>query len=69
MPAPDRIEILSVCLTYMKMYSICQISTTARVCREFAKDLAIKQSNCYLNLLWGEGVMLNMYQQVLSSAS
>ena len=50
MPAPDWIEILSVC-------------------RGFAKDIAIIHSNCYLNLLWGEEVMLNTYQQALSSAS
>ena len=56
-------------VSYMKMYSICQISTTARVCRGFAKDVAIIHSNCYLNLQWGEGVMLNTYQQALSSAS
>ena len=49
--------------------AIYQISTTARVCRGFAKDVAIIHSNCYLNLLWGEGVLLNMYQQALSSAS
>ena len=42
-------------VSYVKMYSICQISTTARVCRGFAKDVAIIHINCYLNLLWGRG--------------
>ena len=56
-------------VSYVKMYSICQITTAARVCHGFAKDVAIIHSNCYLNLQWGEGVMLNTYQQALSSAS
>ena len=56
-------------VSYVKMYSICQITTAARVCHGFAKDVAIIHSNCYLNLLWGEGVTLNTYQQALSSAS
>ena len=37
-------------VSHMKMYSICQIPTTARVCRGFAKDVAVIHSNCYLNL-------------------
>ena len=56
-------------VSYVKMYSICQITTAARVCHGFAKYVAIIHSNCYLNLLWGKGVMINTYQQALSSAS
>ena len=38
-------------VSYVKMYSICQITTAARVCHGFAKDGAIIHSICYLNLL------------------
>ena len=48
-------------VSYVKMYSICQITTAARVCHGFAKYVAIIHSNCYLNILGGEGVTLNTY--------
>ena len=47
MPAVDRIEILSVCLICQDVF-LCQISTAARVCNKFAKDVAFIHSNCYL---------------------
>ena len=51
-------------VSYVKMYSICQITTAARVCHGFAKDVAIIHSNCYLNLLWGRGWCLLQVQNI-----
>ena len=50
-------------------YVKCKYLHLQELAVDLQKVVAIVHSNCYLNLLWWEGVILNTHQQALSSTS